>query len=264
MNKLYTLACITGMTFLLFSFSTNPPDGFTGAPGDSLCSECHTLNNSPNLGTISIEGFPNSITPEQTYPLTVINRNTNDGAVRGGFQMTILGPNNTRAGDLTMPSANAVVSISGGRQYFEHNPAQEYPDSNVLRWTVLWKAPVIANGSQIRWFASGNIANGNFQSTGDRIVAAIGSGSVVVSATNDIVSNKPRVYPNPGSDFIHIELPGQGQPDGQILFHDTSGNTVHEADMDRGVVITTRLSPGTYFLEINDRERSYVTRWIKM
>lgn len=264
MNKLYTFAGITGMTFLLYSFSTNPPDGFTGAPGDSLCSECHTLNGSPNQGTISVEGFPASITPEQTYTLTIINRNTNDGAIRGGFQMTILGPNNTRAGDLTMPSANSVVSTSGGRQYFEHNPAQLYPDSNVLTWTVQWKAPVIANGSQIRWFAAGNIANGNFQSTGDRIVAAMGSGSVVVSATEELTADQPKVYPNPGSDFMHIQFPDQTQLNGQIRFYDRSGSKVREVYIHEGKVNTSLVMPGLYLLEIRNGDRFYVARWTKI
>ena len=258
------LAGIIGMTFLIFSFSTNPPDGFTGAPGDSLCSQCHTLNGSPNQGTISVEGFPASITPEQTYTLTVVNRNTNDGAVRGGFQMTILGPNNTRAGDMMMPSASSVVSTSGGRQYLEHNPAGLYPDSNVLKWTVQWKAPVIASGSQIRWYSAGNIANGNFQNTGDRIVAAMGSGTVVVSATEDLASFQPKVYPNPGSEVIYIQWSDQTHPDGQIYFYNILGRKVNEADMHEGIVNTPLLQSGLYLLEIRSGERSNVERWTKI
>jgi len=264
MNQLYTLAGIVSMTFLLFSFSTNPPDGHTGAPGDLLCSNCHSLNGSPNQGTISVEGFPASVTPEQTYSLTVVNRNTNDGAVRGGFQMTILGPNNTRAGDMTLPSASSVVSTSGGRQYFEHNPAVVYPDSNVVKWTVQWKAPVIASGSKITWYAAGNIANGNFQSTGDRIVTATGSGSSVVTGTEDLASYKPTVYPNPGSDVINIQLSDQTRPDGQVYFYDILGSRLSEVDIHDGIVNTPLLPSGVYLLVIRNGERSYIVRWSKI
>ena len=264
MNKLYTLAGIMGMTFLLFSFSTNPPDGHTGAPGDLLCSNCHSLNASPNQGTISVEGFPSAITPEQTYTLTVVNRNTNDGAVRAGFQMTILGPNNTKAGDLSMPSTDAAISVSGGRQYFEHNPAVDYPDSNVVKWTVQWKAPVMASGSQIKWYASGNIANGNFQSTGDRIVAATGSGSIVISATEDLVSDKLTVYPNPGSDIIHIELPNHSPAEGQVHYYDMSGRVLSESKITEGIVNTPLLPVGVYLLKIRNGEKIYIARWFRI
>ena len=63
MNKIYTFLALAASTFLLVSFSANPPDGKTGAPGDSLCSECHTPSNAQFNGEISVEGFPAVITP---------------------------------------------------------------------------------------------------------------------------------------------------------------------------------------------------------
>jgi hypothetical protein len=264
MNKLNTLAGIVGLTFLLYSFSANPPDGFTGAPGNSLCSNCHSPDGTQNQGTITVEGFPASITPEQTYILTVVNRNTNDGAVKAGFQMTILSPTNTRAGDMTAISANAVVSASGGRQYFEHNPAALYPDSNVVRWMVQWKAPSLASGSKITWYAGGVVANGNQKSTGDRIVASNGSGFVVLSGTEETVASKATIYPNPGSDIINIEIPDQSRPDGQIRFYDISGKRVGETMVHSGSVNVPVLAAGLYFLEISTTYKSYLARWSKI
>src|SRR5687768_8620901 len=144
MRKLYTFGLIMTGTFILFSFSTNPPDGYTGAPGDDFCIQCHAHTNPSQNGTISVEGFPDVITPHETYILTAVNRLTVDTAVRGGFQVTILGPTNTKAGDFTNPSSKSIVSTQGGRQYWEHNPALEYPDSNVVKWTVEWTAPELA------------------------------------------------------------------------------------------------------------------------
>ena len=101
MVKFYTLFGLVASTFFLISFSPNPPDGKTGAPGDGFCAECHSSSNPPLNGTINVEGFPANITPNETYRLTVINRNTVGDAVRGGFQLTILGPFNTKAGNMT-------------------------------------------------------------------------------------------------------------------------------------------------------------------
>jgi len=264
MNRLYAVAGGFGFLCIILSNSLNPPDAHTGAPGETFCTNCHTLNGSSNEGTISVEGFPVTITPEEVYTLTVVNRNTNDNAVRAGFQMTILGPTNTKAGDMSMPSPSSVVSMSGGRQYFEHSPAGVYPDSNVVKWTVQWKAPVLTDGSKITWFANGIIGNGNSKETGDRTVTSKGSGNIVVSATQDLSETKPTIYPNPGSDIIHIEWSDQEKPEGLVNFLDASGRKVSETEMHQGVVQVTILPPGMYLLEIRNNDKYYIARWVKI
>src|SRR5688572_7770468 len=140
MHKLYVSSLF--IAFILFySFSTNPPDGNTGAPGELLCTQCHDSVNATQNGTITIEGFPASITPNETYMLTAVNRLTEGEAIRGGFQVTILGSTHMRAGDFINPSSTSAVSTFDNRQYWDHDPALEYPDSNVVKWTVQWKAP---------------------------------------------------------------------------------------------------------------------------
>jgi hypothetical protein len=149
MNKFYLLFTLLSSIGFLVSFSLNPPDGVTGAPGDFLCTECHIQTNVVLDGTIDVEGFPELITPHATYGLTVVNRNTVGNAVRAGFQMTILDESNIKAGEMTMPSSSSTVTDATGRQYFEHNPAVEYPDSQVVRWTVHWTAPALIGGNRI-------------------------------------------------------------------------------------------------------------------
>src|SRR5688572_6088491 len=219
MNKLYTFTVLAVSLFFLFSFSINPPDGNTGAPGDMLCTQCHIQTDPPQNGTISLDGFPQTITPHQSYLLTVTNRLTEGSAVRAGFQVTILGPGNVKAGELTNPSTHSAVSITGARQYWDHNPAQEYPDSNVVKWQVQWTAPELPNGSQITWYAAGNIADGDFTNTRDRIVTSTGSGSVIISATEDVTKNKPVVFPNPGNDQINFII-GQEVLNGTVEFYE--------------------------------------------
>lgn len=265
MNKIYAFLALVASTFLLVSFSANPPDGKTGAPGESLCIECHTQGNPPINGEISVEGFPATITPGEDYILTVVNRNTVGDAVRGGFQMTILGPFNTKAGEMSDPSDNsAVTQTLGGRQYFEHDPATLYPDSNVIKWTVQWTAPELSAGSEITYYVAGNIANGNFQNTGDRIVTANGKGTVVLSATEDLSLQKPTLYPNPGSDRISIVLADGTLPDGIGTFYSLTGTRAGEAEIQQGQMNTPDLASGVYVVEIRQGEKSHFVRWSKI
>lgn len=256
---------IIGSAFLLVSNSANPPDAHTGAPGELFCANCHSSNGSSLAGTISVEGFPASITPEETYTLTVVNRNTNGGGVKAGFQITILGPLNTKAGDMSMPSANSATSMLNGRQYFEHHPATTYTDSNVVKWTILWKAPSLAGGSTITWYANGMIANGNAKETGDKPVSSKGTGTVILAATQNITTEgSPTIYPNPGSGMIHIALPDQTSPSGQVRFYDISGKMVSQAKIEQGIFNTPDLPPGIYLIQFKNGDRSYVTRWSKI
>ena len=264
MNKLYIFGAIISISFCFYSFSTNPPDGNTGAPGDQFCIQCHIQTNPLQNGTITLTGFPDVITPNEIYSLEMTNRVTEGTAVRGGFQMTILGPFNTRAGDFMNPSQTSAVSITGGRQYWDHDPALEYPDSNVVRWTVQWKAPDMPSGSVISWFAAGNIANGNFQNTGDRIVGANGSGTIVLAATENINSRQPILFPNPGSDVLNVICKENDGCSGKISFYNFAGQWLADAAMENGKTIVPSLVAGVYLLEIKNGESIHMMRWTKL
>lgn len=263
MGKFYTFFVLVASTFLLVSFSINPPDGKTGAPGDGFCSECHNSPNPSVNGTITVEGFPENITPRETYRLTVINRDTIGNAVKGGFQLTILGQFNTKSGNMTNASANAAIANFQGRQYFEHRPSVVYPDSNVVRWSVDWTAPDATTSSVITWYVSGNISNGDIHEVGDRIVGATGKGTIILSATTDLQERKPILYPNPGNDIIHIEFEDDSAPDGQVLFYNLLGALVGDARMNQGSLHCPDLVPGIYIIEIKNDGHSSLAKWSK-
>ncbi|MEP6646411.1 MAG: T9SS type A sorting domain-containing protein [Saprospiraceae bacterium] len=264
MKKIYFLAGIIGSCFLLVSNSTNPPDRHTGAPGELFCANCHSSNGSSITGTITVEGFPTSITPEETYLLTVVNRNTNGGAVKAGFQITILGPTNTIAGLMSSPSDSSQLSMLSGRQYFEHHPSAIYPDSAVVKWTVLWTAPAIADGSIVTWYANGIIGNGNSKSTGDKTASNKGSGTIILAATQNITNTKPLIYPNPGSDVIHISFPEPTDDMIYVTFCDLNGRIVDSEELQNGILNVPNLPSGLYLIEIKNNKHSYVARWSKI
>ena len=178
--------------------------------------------------------------------------------------MTILGPTNTKAGDMSSPSASSKISTTAGRQYWDHNPAVVYPDSNVVRWTVNWKAPDLPSGSQITWWAAGNLADGNQNTSGDRIVSAHASGSIVLAATNDVSTTIARIFPNPGNERIQIEINGDNHSDGKASFYDLSGKIVGECEFTACNVNVPSIPSGLYFLRIKTAEQLYTTLWAKI
>lgn len=161
------------VTFLLvlslvmyFSFSSNAPNGRTGAPGENTCATgCHSPNNPNFQGSIDVTGLPSDLTPGQTYPLTVTITDDLLLANRAGFQITNVGPDQgSTVGTFSNPSSNATISTSGARVYVEHSPASTFMAGTVV-YTFDWEAPTdLADGDDIDFYAIsviGNGANGN-------------------------------------------------------------------------------------------------------
>lgn len=187
MSKKYAiLAVLAG--FMMYSFPNNPPNGVTGAPGEGTCNNCHSLGSGMQNGSISVTGMPATITPNTAYVLTMTSNNPNGLAELAGFQLTILNSNNQQAGLITGASSGSHTENSGGRQYWEHFPAQPYPMSNVVMWTATWTSPNMPPNTTITYYAAGNIANGNGFSTGDLIVTTSGSGMLMGGGSDLAVS----------------------------------------------------------------------------
>jgi hypothetical protein len=264
MRRLYVLFSVIGLFVVCVSFSTDPPNGKTGAPGDSFCGECHVQPGASLGGTLTLEGFPDAIVPNQTYTLTVVNRDTVGNAVRGGFQMTILGPTNTRAGTMASPSGSAALQNLSGRQYFEHHPAVSYPDSNVVRWTVQWTAPDLPDGSTVSYYLAGTICNGNFQNTGDRVKTTTGSGTVMISADETVSTAKPELFPNPGTEVLYVKTSDDLEPNGSVYFYNATGAFSAKTEMISGECRVPDIAPGLYWLKIQVGEAIFTDRWIKL
>lgn len=169
-KKIQGVLSLIFSSILLMSYKDNPPDGKTGAPGESLCTECHNSGNPGGFdGGVEITGFPATIMPGTTYPLTITVSNPNGLANRAGFQFTILNAANQKFGTFSGPSANCAISV-GSRDYVEHSPAVDFPGSNTVVWTVNWKAPDAGSSQTIKLYTAANIANGNNNNDGDWIV----------------------------------------------------------------------------------------------
>ncbi len=147
--------------------------GYTGAPTDSNCAQCHSGNNANLNGTVTIDGLPSTIMTGDTYPLTVTVTNPNGNAVKGGFQLLALNGSNQNAGTMSNISSGTQLRVAGGKTYFGHAPAPNFPGSNELSFTVDWTAPATPGAvPEIKFYACAVIANGANGNSNDRVVFA--------------------------------------------------------------------------------------------
>ncbi len=175
MNRKYSILTLLAGASLLLSYFAAPPDGRSGAPGDGLCSDCHT-NQGSQTGTIVLTGLPATIQPCTQYTLTITNSWTGGTAALAGFEITILNGSNNMAGVMSSPSQFSTLSTSGNRQYWKHMPAQSYPANHMVSWTATWTSPSGPSNTTITAYAAGNVANGNGNNQGDKIVTSTSVG----------------------------------------------------------------------------------------
>ncbi len=153
---------------LLIAFSGNPPDGHTGAPGESLCSACHS-GGSFN-GNVAITGLPSTVMAGQTYTITLTATATAGSPVVGGFQIVALNASNQNAGDLIVLNPGETgTETSGGREYMEHRGPKNYA-GNSVSWVFDWTAPAGPDNETLTFYFASNMANNNGNSTGDNII----------------------------------------------------------------------------------------------
>lgn len=146
--------------------------GYTNAPGDSFCSQCHNPSSSIN-GSVAISGLPSEIVPGQVYNLTVTLTRTAGSATRGGFQLLVLNGNNQNSGALQNTETDtSVKTVGGGKKYAGHEPYRVFPGSGVITWQVDWQAPPTNATGQAKFYVAGMLANGNNGSSGDRPVSS--------------------------------------------------------------------------------------------
>lgn len=228
--------------FVLLSNSFNPNNGNTGAPGEGFCGDCHGGSNPSFDGDVSITGLPATVMAGMTYPITVTVDNPNGAASRAGFQMTALDAINTSFGSFSNPSANSTIQMQSGRSYFEHNPAQNFPASNAVSWTVDWLAPSGPDGETVTFYAAGVIGNGS------------GSGNDRVRANNVSATLMGSGAPLSASVQLNNNVSCFGGMDGSATAIGMDGEPPYNFMWDNGETTATAssLSSGMHSVTVSD------------
>ncbi len=150
MKKRKTTSAYTSFSLLfivaLLSFSSNPPNARTGAPGEGNCSGCHNSPPAGATGLVSIEDLPATIMPNTTYTLTVRSEATSGSPSTGGFQLVALDDSDINVGDLISISGNTGTNTAGsGREYMESRGDKNITGTDVA-WTFNWVSTTSLSG----------------------------------------------------------------------------------------------------------------------
>lgn len=154
------------------AYSSGPPAGFTHAPGEFDCAECHLPQPDAGTGHISINA-PQSYVPGQTYQIAVTHTNADTSRLRWGFQLTALDDANEKAGNLqSLDVLTQVLDNQGpgaSRQYIEHTSSGTFiSQQGGASWTFNWTAPA-TNVGPVTFYVAGNQANNDGNTSGDYI-----------------------------------------------------------------------------------------------
>ncbi len=151
------------------AFSSGPPLGSTGAPGETTCTNCHIANVGNGQFTIIA---PANYTPGQTYQITVRHQTTDTTRKRWGYQITGLAGSTPAADFTTLNNDSSVSEGAGGRKYIQHTSSGTFINqTGGAFWTFNWTAPTTNIGA-VTLYAAGNQANNDGTANGDQIYTA--------------------------------------------------------------------------------------------
>jgi hypothetical protein len=131
------------------AFSSGPPSGVTGAPGELDCTGCHdsfVLNSGTAGFAISA---PLSFVPGLAHPLTV--GFSNSTTPRHGFQITARDGVGNPSGSWKLVQSGMTQEPAGSLFHYEHTSAGSY----LAGWAMEWQAPGSLPNGPVTFYAAG-------------------------------------------------------------------------------------------------------------
>jgi len=177
---------VLAFTVVVVAFSSGPDPGFTGAPGESTCTVCHSGRVNPDdRGKVRLEDLPNGYIPGEQYILKLSVLHPDPDRRRWGFQMTALTDlGNAPAGEFPVVGNRGLVDPTwtqrkiggpGGRRQYMSHTAESTADLSRRggdSWLIAWEAPSADIGG-LAFYAAGNAADGDRTPAGDKIFTGV-------------------------------------------------------------------------------------------
>lgn len=151
-------ALVVVLPLMVYSFSSNPPLGKTGAPGEGTCSSCHGGGGGAGNIAVSSSGGT-TYTPGVKQHLTVTV--TDSSANVWGYEMTAIQATKPTQGEgkFKLVDKNSSVRKSGKKQYAAQVNDQSGKSSPV-KFLIDWTPPK-TNVGNITLYLAGVAGNNN-------------------------------------------------------------------------------------------------------
>ena len=188
---------MTGRQFTstTLALEAGAPTGRTGAPGESTCTSCHSMN--AGSGQITIIA-PANYVPGQTYAIQIQDASSDASRAIWGFE-TISLAGAAMAGNYTNTTANTRIRVASTKSYVTHTSAGTFPNqSGGATWTFNWTAPASDVGV-VTFYAAGLLGDNDGSESGDRTVT-----------TTATVQPQPAVVIHHG--FADFDADGKADP----------------------------------------------------
>jgi hypothetical protein len=213
---------------------TGPAFGLTGAPGEGNCTACHfgaPLNQGG--GELKIELLSaTTYTPGVQHRIRITL--SDPAARRWGFQLTARRTNapTERAGTLASENVQLIqVGNDAQRnvQFASHTLEGTRPNvADQAVWELLWTAPAAGFGS-VTFYAAGNAANNNINTSGDNIYTSslqAGESSAGPELTSFVLPQfvyGPQDANSRWSTQLYLQNSGEAPAGLELHFRDDSG-----------------------------------------
>lgn len=200
--------------------SSNGIQGYTGSPGESTCSHCHSGGFSPSSG-ITINSIPAfsfnenaemTFMPDSTYKIEVEVKA--DGFSKFGFASQILSSSLVNSGTL-QAAGSGVKFLNAGLKRTAVHTSPKNASANTATFSYEWKAP--HDGDAII-YAISNAVNGNGNTGGDFVLSPVSvplvaeviptppdTNTVGLKTNNISALSAFVVYPNPSKDLCQVK-----------------------------------------------------------
>lgn len=195
----------------LASYSSGPPPGNTGAPGNSTCASagCHNsfgVNSGSGLLSITTDIPETGFLPGEQYTITV--KMKEDARTIFGFQTLPYGESEQNGVGtilLTDTERTRTITASGNTYAEQTKTGSSAADSAV--WSFDWIAPQGATGD-VTLYTAAIAANGNGNRQGDRVyTTALQISENPTASLEDLRElAEANLFPNPVLDRLQLNL----------------------------------------------------------
>lgn len=233
------------------------PGGRTGAPGDGVCTQCHSgaVQSGSGFNIVSLTQAGNPVTeytPSTTYQINVSMSTTN---AKNGFEIVALNPGNTMAGTIAITDATNTKSISaGGKTRVTH----KFAGTSLNSWSFNWTSPA-TNVGAITFYLATNETNSSSSEQGD----VIRTSQHVFDSQAGILENTSKIETQIGyqssTNSLNIQL--DSKVDGSVFVNvvNLSGKsvftenlgTVNAGESAFSVRLDQELTSGIYMINVS-------------